>query len=204
VADCLAERRSHFAIDDTAIFQDGWDFMQAYREAQAVMIKGGSLPPATYLTQDYMDMHKESFSDLASYLMTGEKYDLFIIDEKNEAPNLGYKGALYISTAAEIDRILAEAGGDIAQIEANLGIPPGFWQGKQGIWRVDLIHPEEHLLRLPDGSEAAANEYWSPGGYTSGGTLEAVINPVPKVEGVTYNARQVIFEDNSESTKLRP
>jgi hypothetical protein len=200
VANCLAERRQKFQIIDVDIFQDGWDFMRAYREAQAVMLGGGSLPPATYLTQDYIDMHKESFSDMASYLMTGKKHKLFIVDEKKESPNLGYKGALYISTAAEIDRILAEAGGDIAQIELNLGIPAGAWQDEGGLWRVDLIRPEEHLLRLPDGSEAAANEFWSPGGYTSGGTLEAVVNPVPKQEGVTYTARQVIFEDNTKNT----
>ncbi|MEY3124038.1 MAG: hypothetical protein RLZZ573_558, partial [Pseudomonadota bacterium] len=51
---------------------------------------------------------------------------------------------------------------------------------------------------------AAANQFWSPGGYTSGGTLEAVVNPVPKQEGVTFTSRQVIFEDNQETTNLKP
>jgi hypothetical protein len=195
VANCILKKRDM----EWDIFENGWDFMRAYREAQDVMLSGGVLAPETYLSQEYLDMHKESFSNFASYLITTENYIKYIVDEEQRTPNLGFKGALYISTVGEIDRILAEAGNDIGQIERNLGITSGAWQGKGGLWRVDLIKPEEHLLRMPTGAEASANEYWTPGGFTSGGTLEAVVAEVPKEKGVTYDAEQVVFENNSNN-----
>lgn len=198
VADCLFQKLSNKNI----LFKEGWDFMRAYREAQETMLQGGVLAPATYLDEDYMDMHKKAFSEMASYLVTGENYELYVLDKDEKTPNLGYKGALYISTVAEIDRILEEAQGNIATLELNLGIPAGWWQGKQGIWRIDVHEPENKLLRIPDGSEATANEFWTPGGMTSGGALEAVVGEVPKVKGVTYSAKQVIFEESVENSKL--
>jgi hypothetical protein len=200
VAECLAEKRDL----GYEIFRDDWDFMRAYREAQTIMLQGGILPPATYLDDEYMAIHKDSFSDMASYLISGLKYEKFIIDKEGKSPNLGYMGALYISTVAEIDRILAESDGDIATIERNLGIPAGAWQDQKGLWRVDIHKPEDKLLRIPDGSEAGANEFWTPGGITSGGVLEAVIAEVPKKEGITYSARQVVFDENVNTTNLNP
>jgi hypothetical protein len=44
--------------------------------------------------------------------------------------------------------------------------------------RVDI--PEPKGLRLSSGNELGANEYWVPGGRTSGGIREATIDPVPK------------------------
>lgn len=149
-------------------------------------------------------MHKAAFSEHASYLITEKNYSEFIEDKRGKYPNLGYKGALYISTSAEIDRILAEAGGSIVEIERQLGITPKSWQGQGGLWRVDVIRPEEHLLRIPTGAEASANEFWTPGGFTSGGTMEAVVNPVRKEKGVTYNAEKVVFDDSQETVKLNP
>jgi hypothetical protein len=34
-------------------------------------------------------------------------------------------------------------------------------------------------LRIPSGNEAGVNNHWLPGGQTSGGISEAVVNQVP-------------------------
>ena len=42
--------------------------------------------------------------------------------------------------------------------------------------RVDIPNPTG--LRMPSGNVPGANGLWIPGGYTSGGIMEAIINPV--------------------------
>jgi hypothetical protein len=61
-----------------------------------------------------------------------------------------------------------------------LGIPPKDWN--EPIFRVDLEAANQRNLRLATGKETGANPLWEPGGKTSGGMPEAVIDPVPKDE----------------------
>jgi hypothetical protein len=187
VADCLAKKRG----DKRIRFRDGWDFMRAYREAQAAMLAGRPLTPETYLSEDYVQEHSQTFSGKASYLLPGENFDRFVNPESTDNENLGYNGALYVSSTDEIDRVLDKAQGDIAKVEGMLGIKPGNWQGKRGLWRVDILDPEAKGLRIPEGFEASANEFWTPGALTSGGTLEAVLDEVPRIES-NHTFKQVI------------
>ena len=46
--------------------------------------------------------------------------------------------------------------------------------------RVDVQNPNELDLRIPSGNEEGANKFFTPGGFTSDGQAEAVINPIPK------------------------
>jgi hypothetical protein len=178
VADCLAKKRE----DKRIRFREGWDFMRAYREAQTAMLGGQPLAPENYLAEDYVQEHAQTFSGKASYLLPGKNYDDYVNPEKTPNVNLGYNGALYVSSAAEIDRVLATAQGDIAVVERLLGITPGWWQGQGGLWRVNILDPETKGLRIPHGFEASANEFWTPGALTSGGTLEAVLDEVPRID----------------------
>jgi hypothetical protein len=187
VADCLAKKRE----DKRIRFKEGWNFMRAYREAQAMMLTGNALSPEVYLSEEFVREHVQTFSGIASYLLPGLRFDDFVNPEKSDKKNLGYNGALYVSSAIEIDRVLATAAGDIAIVERMLGIKPGNWQGKQGLWRVDILNPENKGLRIPDGFEASANEFWTPGALTSGGTLEAVLDEVPR-QKVNHTYKQVI------------
>jgi len=43
--------------------------------------------------------------------------------------------------------------------------------------RVDIAFPSG--LRMPSGNNLGTNNFWEPGGYTSGGIKEAVIGPTP-------------------------
>jgi hypothetical protein len=45
---------------------------------------------------------------------------------------------------------------------------------------VDIEKPKG--IRFPSGNELGANEHWKPGGLTSGGILEATIDPVSPQE----------------------
>jgi len=51
--------------------------------------------------------------------------------------------------------------------------------------RVILVHVygenvHDLNIRVPSGNEAGANEYWLPGGWTSGGMREAIVDTIPK------------------------
>ena len=63
-------------------------------------------------------------------------------------------------------------------VEDLLGIPRGGWPGKK-LSRIDIPNPSVHNQRLPSGNEGGANELWIPGGLTSGGKVEAVVDQIP-------------------------
>jgi hypothetical protein len=187
VADIQAKKRE----DKNIRFKDGWDYMRAYREAQAAMLAGKSLAPEVYLAPDYVEEHRQAFSEKASYLLPGKRFDEYVNPKKTKNKNLGYNGALYVSSAEEIDRVLFLAKGDIAVVELLLGITPGSWQNLNGLYRVDISTPENKGLRMSDGNELSANENWTVGGLTSGNTKEAVLDEVPRIEG-NYTFKKAI------------
>ncbi len=53
---------------------------------------------------------------------------------------------------------------------------PLFASGDLGTHPVRIDVPNSTGLRMPSGNEAGANAQWIPGGYTSGGVMEAVID----------------------------
>lgn len=171
-------------------FQAGWDFMTAYRFGQERLLKGSHLAPHEYLEMDFISSHLAEFTEEASYLLTGKQYAAFV--KSPLIPRLGRADGLFLSSKAEIDRILAHAQGDISVIEEQLGFAKGSMTDKEGIYRIDILHPENYHLRIPSGEEEAANAFWHPGGFTSGGTKEAVIDSVPKVIDENFRVGVVI------------
>ena len=164
-------------------FRQGWDFARAYREVQARLLQGGVLAPAEYLKADYIQTHLGGFKGQASYLVTDANFKKYI--EPATVKMIGYPDGQFVTNPLTIELILSNAKGSVAEVEKQLGIPAGGWQGKGGIWRIDIQQPENLGLRLPNGSEMGANELWMPGGFTSGGLVEAVINQFPK-ESATW------------------
>ena len=128
--------------------------------------------PTTYLDAGYISNHLAKFDKGGAYLVPTDALDTYGRDL------VGRPDGQFISPASEIDDLLNFANGDISIIEKALGIPSGAWQGKQ-ISRIDISNTFAHNRRLPSGNEAGANEYWIPGGLTSGGKLEAVVDPIP-------------------------
>lgn len=76
---------------------------------------------------------------------------------------------------------MKKANGKVSVVETELGIPPGEWSGQGGIVRVDVSDLNDYNPRIPYGSESGANELWNPGGYTSGGVKELVIDEIPEM-----------------------
>lgn len=77
------------------------------------------------------------------------------------------------------DEAIAKAGGDIGLLEELLALEPG----SLGLNPVRVDIPEPKNTRIPSGNEAGAwPGYWIPGGYTKGGIIEAVVDPVPPAE----------------------
>jgi hypothetical protein len=73
------------------------------------------------------------------------------------------------------DELVAK--GDRQLAKERLGIPDKFWN--EPLHRFDVPDPMSRNARLPTGKETGANEMFVPGGYTSGGSPEMVIDPVP-------------------------
>ena len=70
------------------------------------------------------------------------------------------------------DDLISRAGGSIAELERLLGLDPGNL-GTTPV-RIDIAKPTG--LRMPSGNEKGANLNWIPGGYTSGGIPEIIID----------------------------
>lgn len=86
------------------------------------------------------------------------------------------QGTRCVMPSSVADELIQAAGGDIAKFEQFLGLPPG----SLGDNPVRVGIPDPSGLRMPSGNEIGTNDDWYPGGYTSGGTPEAVINlPAP-------------------------
>lgn len=92
----------------------------------------------------------------------------------------------FVTTIDAMDRLLAEAGGDLARVKKRLAIPDEFWN--EPLVRVDIENPLLYGARLPSGLERGANDAFRWGGYTQGGLPEVVIDPVPADAARAYPA----------------
>lgn len=91
---------------------------------------------------------------------------------------LGRSDGLFVTTPKAADQAEAIAGGNRESLKQALGIPPNEWN--EPIHRVDFSASEVKNLRMATGKEGGANKLFIPGGYTSGGVPEAVVDPVPE------------------------
>ncbi len=133
--------------------------------SKIISTEKGYRPEAnTYLSQKYIDTHLRMFRGGVTKIAA-------------EKPNraLGSPLGTYVMPKSSADILISQVNGDITQLENLLGLSPGYL-GMHPV-RIDIENP--HGLRMPNGNEVGANEQWTPGGYTSGGTPEAVIDQVP-------------------------
>jgi len=117
--------------------------------------------------------HLERFRAGGSFLITESRYKKLIEGKKI----VGDPSGQFIIPRGRMDRLLAEAGGDIDVVKETLGIPAHTWN--EPMRRVDINNPLLHNARLPSGLERGANEFFRWGGYTNRGLPEAVISQAP-------------------------
>ena len=125
--------------------------------------KGARPDPSTYLPDSYINSHLDEFEGGVTKIMSN-------------APTgtVGPPSGTFVMPKAVADELIEEAGGDVRKLENLLGLDPGAL-GDSPV-RVDIDNPSG--LRLPSGNESGANSNWIPGGFTSGGLPEAVIDRV--------------------------
>ena len=116
------------------------------------------------------------FKNGASFLIPGDSYEQFV---KNSSM-VGRPDGQFVSPSNQIDDLLKKANGDISIIEEALGIPKGGWQGKGGMYRIDISNPQNYNLRSASSGISGANNLFIAGGKTSGGISEGIIDQVPK------------------------
>lgn len=96
----------------------------------------------------------------------------------------GPQGGTFIMPKTVTDNIISNSGGSISKFEELLGLERGTL-GTNPV-RVDVSSPSG--LRIPSGNELGTNTQWIPGGYTSGGIPEVIIDS-PTVG--TYSVKSI-------------
>jgi hypothetical protein len=132
-----------------------------------IILTNKPLRPAAnnYLSSDYINNHLSDFQNGVTKI-------------GYQAPTgvAGPPGGTYVMPSSYADDLILQANGDILKLEQLLGLDAGSL-GNSPV-RIDIPNPTG--LRLPFGNELGANEFWIPGGFTSGGVIEAVIDsPLP-------------------------
>jgi len=120
--------------------------------------------PKTYLEPAYVAKHLSMFKDGVSKITWG-------VNRAEIGPPDGH----FVMPSFVADEMIAKSGGNIAKLENLLGLEKGEL-GNSPV-RVDIPSPQG--VRMPTGNEPGANDYWLPGGKTSGGVPEAVIDQTP-------------------------
>lgn len=120
--------------------------------------------PSQYLSEDYINNHLQSFKNSGAVkIMPNEP-----------TGKIGGRGGTFVMSGDELEAIIKYSDGDVRKIESILGLDKGYLGDNPVIVKFD----DASGLRLPQGNELGAYpEYWEPGGYTSGGIKEAVIDP---------------------------
>ena len=130
-----------------------------------ISVKKGEKPdPLTYLTKESIATHLSMFEGGVTKIKANPPKDV-------EGIGLG----TFVIPRSVADEAIAKANGDFRLLEELLALEPGSL-GSNPV-RVDISNPKN--VRIPTGNEVGALfDYWVPGGYTKGGIMEAVIDPV--------------------------
>jgi RHS repeat-associated protein len=117
--------------------------------------------------------HIEAFRAGASVFLPESVYN----SVRDRFTALGRPDGLFVLKKATAEGL--QLNGDNAVIRKALGIPDSatLWRGK--LVRIDVPNPLSHTPRMASGFEQGANDLFRPGGYTSGGVQELVIDPIP-------------------------
>ncbi|ADB40279.1 hypothetical protein [Spirosoma linguale] len=134
---------------------------------------------AEYINPTFEAQHLDKFK--------GKAYRFTMENAINKYGVIGREdGFVFILAEEDALRIVNEAGSDIAKLEKALGLPEGQFQKPLNnpvepdrLLLLEINSPENLHLRMANGNEKGANEYWIPGGYTPDNLAEAVIDAIP-------------------------
>lgn len=121
-----------------------------------------------------IEAHLAKFDDGAVRFTSKAKYKEF----GTYGPSDGF-----VIPKSEFEQIMKESKGDLRIVEQKLGLKQGYLSDNDTL--VVYIKKENiRNLKIPSGNESGANEFWKPGGKTSGGISEAILDfsQKPKVD----------------------
>ena len=123
--------------------------------------------PSTYMSQADIDAHLSLFDEGAVRFTSRSTIDA--------EGTIGSPTGTFVMPKKEFDDLLVETGGNLELVEKRLGLTGG--QLTSGDTVAAFIKPSNmQNLRISSGREKGANAQWIPGGKTSGGVSEAVID----------------------------
>ncbi|AXO14571.1 hemagglutinin repeat-containing protein [Thalassospira indica] len=129
--------------------------------------KGERPDPSTYMSQADIDAHLARFDDGAVRFASAEDVSTY----RTAGPPSGG----FVIPKSEFDNLVQEAGGDLSLVEVRLGLDTGSLTSGNTV--ALAIEPQNlNNLRIPSGNEGGANSKWVPGGFTSDGVPEAVMD----------------------------
>ncbi|MFN3522600.1 MAG: hypothetical protein ACK4YQ_10145 [Phenylobacterium sp.] len=159
--------RTLAALGAAPVFGAPADAMRAMRAARAAALERA-------VARGISPKMADELAEGGSFLLTEEQYLLYVKD----APRVGRADGQFMTSRAEMDRLLDEVGPNPAALGEKLGIDS--WSGDTRLMRVDVADPLEHNVRLPTAEMSGSNANYRPGGVTSGGVPEVVTDPVPQ------------------------
>ncbi len=135
--------------------------------------KGQRSEPSTYMSQAEIDAHLAQFDDGAVRFASA--------DDVAKYGTAGPPNGGIVMPKSEFDNLVREAGGDMRVVEQKLGLDSASLTNGNTV-ALEIKPQDMNNLRVPSGNEGGANSQWVPGGYTSGGVPEAVMD----FSGVPY------------------
>ncbi|WP_433916015.1 hemagglutinin repeat-containing protein [Pectobacterium jejuense] len=128
--------------------------------------KGQRPDPSTYMSKAEIDAHLAKFDDGAvrfTSMNDVKKYGTL-------GPNNGF-----VMPKSEFDKLIKESSGNLRVVEQKLGLEFGYLgNSNTGVFYINKQDLKN--LKIPSGNEPGANQFWLPGGKTSGGISEAVMD----------------------------
>lgn len=129
--------------------------------------KGQRPDPKSYLGEAYINKHLSEF-----------KFGVTKIYPAAPTGTVGSPLGTFVMPSSVANDIIRQSRGSVSKLEALLGLEPGAL-GTNPV-RIDIENPRG--LRVPSGNETGVNSNWLPGGYTSGGVKEAIVDAAKKGE----------------------
>ena len=126
--------------------------------------------PDRYLSPKEIEAHLKIFEEEGvAKIISKESLENSKIDYSGY---IGPKEGQYATSEATIEKAIKASDGDPRKLEKLLALDEGSL-GENPV----IIKPKKiSFLKFPSGNEKGANAYWNPGGYTSGGIPEVVVN----------------------------
>ena len=134
------------------------------------MEKETRLDPNDYISKEEIRRHIRIFEEEGVAKIIS--YESLDNSKTKYSGYIGPKEGQYATSEVIIEKAIKASDGDPRKLEKLLALDEGSL-GENPV----VIKPKKiSFLEFPSGNEKGANDYWKPGGYTSGGIPEVVVN----------------------------